>query len=85
MVAVAFNDDGWGKVTQSYTKSAVRIAQSIHQFEKIEKSVKEYTRGNTRVMESLTTVGLNDNMDDDDDDQANLADDDSIGEGDNSQ
>ena len=36
-------------------------------------------------MESLTTVGLNDNMDDDDDDRANLVDDDSIGEGDNSQ
>ena len=85
MVAVAFNDDGWGKVTWSYTKSAARIAQSIHQFEKIEKAAKEYARGNTRVMESLTTVGLNDNMDDDDDDRANLADDDSIGEGDNSQ
>ena len=85
MVAVAFNDDGWDKVTRSYTKSAARIAQSIHQFKKIEKATKEYARGNTRVMESLTTVGLNDNMDDDDDDRANLADDDSIGEGDNSQ
>ena len=85
MVAVAFNDDGWGKVTRSYTKSAARIAQSIHQFEKIEKAAKEYARGNTRVMESLTTVGLNDNMDDDDDNQANLVDDNSIGEGDNSQ
>ena len=68
MVAVAFNDDGWGKVTWSYMKSATRIAQLAHQFKKIERATKEYTRGTTQVMESLTTVGLNDNMDDNDDD-----------------
>ena len=85
MVVVAFNDDGWGKVTWSYMKSAARIAQSIHQFKKIEKAMKEYARGNTRIMESLTTVGLNDNMDDNDDNQVNLVDDDSIDEGDNLQ
>ena len=85
MVVVAFNDDGWDKVTQSYMKSAARIAQSVHQFEKIEKAMKEYTRGNTWVMESLTTAGLNDNMDDDDDDQVNFADDDSIDKGNNLQ
>ena len=66
-------------------KSAASITQSAHQFEKIEKAVKEYTWGNTQVMESLTAVGLNDNMDDDDDDQANLADDDNIDEGNNLQ
>ena len=85
MVAVAFNDDRWGKETWSYMKSAARIAQLVHQFEKIEKAVKEYARGNIQVMESLTTVGLDDNMDDNDDNQVNLADDDSIDEGDNSQ
>ena len=85
MVVVAFNDDGWGKVTQSYTKSAARIGQLIHQFKKIEKAMREYARENTQVMESLTTVGLNDNMDVDDIDQANLADDDSINKGDNLQ
>ena len=61
-------------------KSAASITQSAHQFEKIEKAVKEYAWGNTQVMESLIAVGLNDNMDDDDD-QANLADDDNIDEG----
>ena len=66
-------------------KSAASITQSAHQFEKIEKAVKEYARGNTQVMESLTAVGLNDNMDNDDDDQANLADDDNIDEGNNLQ
>ena len=47
--------------------------------------MKEYAWGNTQVMESLTAVGLNDNMDYDDDDQANLADDDNIDEGNNLQ
>ena len=85
MVAVAFNDDGWGKVIWSYMKSAARIAQLIHQLKKIEKATKEYAGENTCIMESLTTVGLNDNMDDNDDNQVNLADDNSIDEGDNSQ
>ena len=66
-------------------KSASRIAQLVHQFEKIEKAMKKYARGNIWVMESLTTVELNDNMDDNDDDQVNLADDGSIDEGDNLQ
>ena len=85
MMVVAFNDDGWGKVTQSYTKSAARIIQSVHQFEKVEKAAKEDTRGNTWVMESLTTVGLNANMDDNDDNRVNLVDEDSIDKGDNLQ
>ena len=80
-----FNDDGWGKVSRSFTKSVARIAQSVHQFKKIEKATKEYAWGNTRVLESLTTIGLHDHMDDNDDDWANLVDDDSIEEYDNSQ
>ena len=62
-----------------------RITQSVHQFEKIEKAAKEYTWGNTWVLESLTTIGLHDHMYDNDDDWANLADDDSIEEYDNLQ
>ena len=67
-------------MSRSFTKSAARIVQSVHQFEKIEKATKEYTWGNTQVLESLTTIGLHDHMDDNDDDRANLADDDSIEE-----
>ena len=50
MVVVAFNDDGWGKVTWSYMKSAARTTQLIHQFKKIEKAMKEYARGNGETL-----------------------------------
>ena len=67
-VAIAFNDDGWGKVSSSFTKSAMRIAQSIKQFEKIERAAKEFSKTSTQLMDSLTaTDGQQDLMDDNDD------------------
>ena len=48
--AVLFNDDdGWGDVSQGFTRLAARVTKSIHQFEKIETKVKEYSKSNTRT------------------------------------
>ena len=71
-VTVAFNDDGWGNISRSFTKSAAKVAQSIHQFEKIENAAKEFSRGTTRVTESLIINAPQDSMDNDDN-HANLA------------
>ena len=71
-ITVSFNDDGWGDISRSFTKSAVKVTQSIHQFEKIENAAKEFSRGTTRVSESLIINVPQDSMDNDVD-CANLA------------
>ena len=58
--AVSFNDDGLGDVSQGVTILAARVAKSIHQFKTIETKVKEYSKSNTCTMDSLTTSGLHD-------------------------
>ena len=62
--AVAFNDDVWGKQSWGFTKLAERIAQSTHQFEKIEKVAKMHLKAHTRVWESIADSGLQDDIDD---------------------
>ena len=58
-------DDGLGKVSNSFTKSAMRIAQSINQFEKIERATKEFSKTSTWLLDSLTaTDGQQDLVDD---------------------
>ena len=47
--------------------------QSTHQFKKIKRAAKEFSRASTQVMESLITGGPQDSVDDEDD-CANLAD-----------
>ena len=54
--SVVFNDDSWGNVSWSFAKSTASVAQSVHQFERIEETEKEYSKGNTQVTESLNTV-----------------------------
>ena len=71
-VAIAFNDDGWGKVSSSFTKSAMRIAQSIKQFEKIERAAKEFSKTSTQLMDSLTATDGQQDLMDDNDDRVNL-------------
>ena len=73
---VAFNEEGWGRQSRSFTKSTIKIAQSAHKFEKIEKAAQAFAKGNTYLMESHTTE-VQDGTSDDDDDWANLADNDS--------
>ena len=70
---VAFNEEGWGCQSRSFTKSAIKIVQSAHKFEKIKKAAQAFTKGNTRLMESHTTE-VQDGTSDDDNDQVNLAD-----------
>lgn len=71
-ISVAFNDDGWGKATRAFTKSAARVLQSVHQFEKIERSAKEFSKTNPRVLESSAGDAPEDMLEDDDDERANL-------------
>ena len=52
--AVAFNDDVWGRQSWGFTKLVERVAQSTHQFEKIEKVAKSC------VWESITDSGMQD-------------------------
>ena len=66
-VTVAFNDTSWGNISRSFTKSTAKVAQSIHQFKKIENAVKEFSRGTTRVTECLIINAPQDSMDNDDD------------------
>ena len=73
---VAFNEEGWSHQSRSLTKSAIKIAQSAHKFEKIEKAAQAFVKGNTCLMESHT-MEVQDGTSDDDDDQVNLADNDS--------
>jgi hypothetical protein len=78
--ALAFNDDSWGKVSRSYTKSARKmVAQSVAKFEAIEKAAIEFAKTNTRVMESTITSELapDATSEDDDDGRGNLSDNDS--------
>ena len=44
-----------------------KVAQSIHQFKKIENAAKEFSRGTTQVTESLIINVPQDSMDNDDD------------------
>ena len=71
-ITVAFNNDSWGNISRSFTKSAAKVAQSIHQFKKIENAAKEFSRGTTCVTESLIINAPQDSVDTDDD-RANLA------------
>ena len=71
-ITVAFNNDGWGDISRSFTKSTAKVTQSIHQFKKIENAAKEFSRGTTQVTESLIINAPQDSMDNDDD-CANLA------------
>ena len=73
---VAFNEEGWGRQSRSFTKSAIKTAQSAHKFEKIKKAAQAFAKGNTCLMGSHTTE-VQDGTSDDDDDWANLADNDS--------
>ena len=53
--AVSFNNDRLGDVSQGFTKVAPRIAKLIHQFKRIESTVKGYLKCTTHNMDSLTT------------------------------
>lgn len=65
-VAVAFNDDGWGDISRAFTKAVAKVAWSTHQFEKIENTVKTFSRGTTWVTESLITNAPQNSMDNND-------------------
>ena len=52
-ITVTFNNDSWGNISRSFTKSMAKVAQSIHQFEKIENAAKKISRGTTQVTEML--------------------------------
>ena len=73
---VAFNEEGWGRQSRSFTKSTIKTAQSAHKFEKIEKAAQAFAKGNTCLMESHT-MEVQDSTSDDDNDWTNLADNDS--------
>ena len=60
--AVSFYNDGLGDVSQVFTKVAPRIAKLIHQFKRIESTVKGYLKCTTHNMDSLTTGGPQDFM-----------------------
>ena len=55
-MAVSFNNDGWGDATQGFTKLTAQIAESVHQFGKLERAAMEHSRVSTRAKESLTTL-----------------------------
>lgn len=50
----------------------MRIAQSIKQFEKIERAAKEFSKTSTQLMDSLTATDGQQDLMDDNDDQVNL-------------
>ena len=52
---IAFNDDGWGCTTRSFTASTIKKAQSVVKFKAIERVAKEFSKGNTHVWETLST------------------------------
>ena len=54
---------GGGDISWGFTRLATRVAKLIHQFEKIETKVKEYSKSNTHTMDSLTTSGPHDVID----------------------
>ena len=72
--AVSFNDDGWGDISQGFTRLAARVTKSIHQFDKIEIKVKEYSKSNTRTMDSLTASGSHNVIDGNNDKWVHLMD-----------
>ena len=67
-ITLAFNDDSWGNVSRSFTKSSMRIAQ----FEKIEKTMKEFSKSSTCLMDSMSTDNASRDVQNDNDDRANL-------------
>lgn len=50
----------------------MRIAQSIKQFEKIERAAKEFSKTSTQLMGSLTATDGQQDLMDDNDDRVNL-------------
>ena len=71
-ITLAFNDDGWGKVSNSFTKSTIKIAQSINQFENIKRDTEEFSKISTGLMDSLTATDAQQDLMNDNDDQVNL-------------
>ena len=63
-VSVAFNDDSWGVASRGFTLSAIKKAQSVHKFKKIERAAKEFSKGSTCLLESLSTKAPEDPFDD---------------------
>ena len=63
-ISITFNDDGWGAVTRGFTLSAFKKAQSIHKFEKIKRATKEFSKGSTHPLESLSTEAPEDPFND---------------------
>ena len=55
LITVTFNDDGWGVASRGFTLSAIKKAQSIHKFKKIERATKEFSKGCTHLLEGLST------------------------------
>ena len=76
LATIAFNDDSWGHTSRLFTASAIKKAQLTFKFKIIERMVKEFSKGNTCTLESLTTEAPEDPFNDTDE-QANLADNDS--------
>ena len=74
IATVAFNGGGWGCTKRSLTASAIQKAQSAIKFEVIKWTAKEFCKGNTHVLESLSTPEAPEVPFDDADEWANLAD-----------
>ena len=74
-VHVAFNDDGWGQQTCSFTHSAIKIVEGhSSKFSEIEQRACEFTKKQAPLVD--TTSEVQDTDTDDEDDRAHLADND---------
>ena len=76
IASIAFNNDGWGCASRLFTATAIKKAQSNFKFEIIKRAAKEFCKGNTHILESLTTEAPEDPFDDNNE-WVNLADNDS--------
>ena len=68
------HDDGWGHATRSFTASANKKAQLVVKFEVVERVAKEFSNGNTHILESLSAPEAPEDPFNDADECANLVD-----------
>ena len=71
-ITLAFNNDDWGNISRSLTKSAMRITQSATQFKNIEKAAKEFSKSSIHFMDSMSTNNAPQDVENDNDDWENL-------------